>query len=250
MPEGNTIFRTAATLQRWLGGREITGTRGPGAAALVGDRVTEVSAQGKHLLIRFASGRAVHTHMRMTGQWHVYTAGDRWHRPGRQARLVLEAGDRLAVCFDAPVVEVLVPGAERIHPALTSLGPDILADPVDLDGMTARAQALPADTQIGDVLLDQHVVAGIGNIFRCESLFLAGIEPTRALASLTGEELRRALSHAAALMRPSAHRSGGPGPRWVYRRAGRPCRRCGSRISSARIGRQARTAYWCPRCQD
>jgi endonuclease VIII len=249
VPEGDTIFRTATTLRRWLVGREITGTRGPGAAALVGDRVTDVTAQGKHLLIRFASGRALHTHMRMTGQWHVYSAGDRWRRPGRQARLVLEAGDRLAVCFDAPVVEVLVAGAERIHPALASLGPDILAEPPDLDRIVALASRLPPGTPIGDVLLDQHVVAGIGNIYRCEALFLAGVEPTRPLGAVGAEHLRDALGHAAALMRPSAHRTGRPGPRWVYGRAGRPCRRCGTRICSARVGVGRRTAYWCPRCQ-
>ena len=261
MPEGDTIFRTATTLRRWLGGREITGARttvaGVAAAALVGDRVSEVEARGKHLLVRFDSRRVLHTHMRMTGSWHVYSAGERWHRPASQARLVLEAGDRLAVCFNAPVVELLAPRMEQVHPSLTGLGPDVLVQPLDLAAVRTRAAGLPRETEIGDVLLDQRVVAGIGNIYRCETLFLGRVHPKRPLGSVEDATLDRLVLDASRLMRANARPESSVGRefglgadgRWVYGRARRPCRRCGTRIVSARTGSQARTAYWCPRCQ-
>lgn len=253
MPEGDTIFRTAATLQRWLGGRQITSARttaaGVAIGAVVGDRVAHVEPRAKHLLIRFSSGRVLHTHMRMTGAWHVYTAGERWKQPASRARLVLEAGDHVAVCFNAPVVELLAAGAERAHPSLASLGPDILADPVDLAAVVERAGRQPPGTAVGEVLLDQRVVSGIGNIYRSEALFVAGILPTRAVGSLADDEFAQVVTAAATLMKPRTALAAGPARRWVYRRSGRPCRRCGTPVVSARVGTQARTAYWCPRCQ-
>lgn len=123
MPEGDTLTRTAATLQRWLGGREVTEatTAVPGLAAqrMVGQRVEAVEAWGSHLLVRFASGQVLHSHLRMSGSWHAYSAGDVWRRPQRQARLVLTCGEHIAVCFNAPVVELLAARAEQVHPALS-----------------------------------------------------------------------------------------------------------------------------------
>ena len=247
MPEGDTIFRTAATLRRWLVDREITSARTTAPVPveiLVGDRVAAVDANGKHLLMRFASDRVLHTHMRMTGAWHVYTTGARWQRPASQARLVLEAGTRIAVCFNAPVIELLAPGGVRVHPALVALGPDVLAEPLDLLGIGQRAAQRPPETEIGDLLLDQRVVCGIGNIYRCEALFVRGVHPRRPAADV---DLAAVVGAAAGLMRANL---GTPtAAHWVYQRAGRPCRRCGTRIASGRVGEQARTAYWCPRCQ-
>jgi len=251
VPEGDTIFRTAATLRRWLGGREITGARSTApvpVASLIGDVVASVEAQAKHLLIRFESGKVLHTHMRMTGSWHVYPAGERWQAPAWQARLVLEAGERVAVCFNAPVIELLARGGERAHPALVNLGPDMLVEPLDLVAVRQRAAQRPPETEIGDLLLDQQVVSGIGNIYRCETLFLNGVHPRRRVSQV---DIGPLVTTAAELMQASVTPSTRPGTvqRWVYNRSGRPCRNCGTRISSERVGTQARIAYWCPSCQ-
>jgi endonuclease VIII len=267
MPEGDTIYRTATTLRRWLGGRQVTSARttapNVGLGVLVGDTVADVEPRAKHLLIRFGSGRILHTHMRMTGSWHVYTSGERWHRPSSQARIVLETGERLAVCFSAPVIELLVPGGDRLHPVLAALGPDVLVEPLDVGEVRQRVLHQPGSQEIGDVLLDQRVASGIGNIYRCEALFLDGIHPRRSLDEVGADAVVHAVESAARLMKTGAGSTAAAqarppldarrppltGGRWVYDRAGRPCRRCGEPIRSGRVGSQARTAYWCPRCQ-
>ncbi|HEX3623673.1 MAG TPA: DNA-formamidopyrimidine glycosylase family protein, partial [Acidimicrobiales bacterium] len=121
MPEGDVLFRTAATLQKWLAGREVTAATPP-AGPMVGRTVAKVEANGKHLLVRFDSGHVLHTHLRMTGSWHVYSTGERWWRPPSQAKVAITCGTRVAVCFNAPVVELLVPGGEQAHPSLSGLG--------------------------------------------------------------------------------------------------------------------------------
>ncbi len=266
MPEGDTLYRTAATLHRWLAGRDVTAasTTVPGlpAGRLVGQRVERVEAWGKHLLVRFASGQTLHSHLRMSGSWHVYSLGDPWLRPHRQARLVLTCGDRTAVCFNAPVVELLAARAEQVHPALARLGPDVLADDVDLDAIRRRIRARPDELALGEVLLDQTLVAGIGNIWRCEALFAEGHNPWKPQVQLEDHELDALVARASRLMRASAGiipeprpgfsdavPSGRPFSRWVYQRQGRPCRRCGTIVVARRQGEQARTAYWCPTCQ-
>jgi endonuclease VIII len=265
VPEGDTIFRTATTLRRWLVGRQVTAVRvgGPGipAGRLVGATVDAVESQGKHLLIRLSSGDTLRTHMRMTGSWHVYGAGERWRKPEYQARLVLECGDRVAVCFNAPVIEVLATREESVHPALAGLGQDLLGrDPLNLAVLPARARAAAEDAPtIGELLLDQRVVAGIGNIYRCESLFVCGTDPWTAVAAVPDEVLAQLVTTAARLLRANATGTRGtpwarafdgrPDRPWVYRRAGLPCRRCGTIIRSAPLGRQPRTVYWCPTCQ-
>ena len=248
MPEGDVLFRTAGTLQRWLGGRDVTEATGA-AAPMAGRRVDKVEANGKHLLIRFDSGHVLHTHLRMTGSWHVYSAGERWQRPASQAKVTITCGKRVAVCFNAPVVELLVPDAEANHPSLGGLGPDVLARPLDVDQIRLRARRRPPDTAIGELLLDQRVAAGIGNIWRCEALFLDGRNPRTPVSALTDDELDALLSTAARIMADSLGPFTGPPQRWVYRRTGRPCRRCGTPIVSRGQGEQSRTAYWCPTCQ-
>ena len=253
MPEGDTIYRTAETLRRWLGGREITAAEsriyGFPAGRLVGRYVEGVEARGKHLLIRLDQGEVLHTHLRMSGSWHVYPTGRPWRRPAHQARLVLEAGERVAVCFNAPIVELIPARAEGAHPALGRLGPDVLADDLDLDEVRRRARTRPPELAVGELLLDQQVVAGIGNIWRCEALFLAQRNPWTERQKLTDEDLDALVSAAAVLMRDSALGRAVPPPRWVYNRAGRPCRRCGTLVEARRQGEHARTAYWCPSCQ-
>jgi endonuclease-8 len=259
VPEGDTLYRTAATLQRWIGGREVTEatTSVPGLAVdrIVGQRVEWAEAWGKHLLVRFTSGQVLHTHLRMSGSWHVYSFGDRWRRPAHQARLMLVCGERVAVCFNAPVVELLAAQAEQVHPALARLGPDVLGETLDLDEVRRRAHGRSPELAVGELLLDQRVVAGIGNIWRCEALFLEGRHPRTPQSALSDEELDRLVTTARDLMRASAGidprgaAGGRPAPRSVYRRTGRPCRRCGTPVQSALQGEQARRVYWCPTCQ-
>ena len=248
MPEGDTLFRAAATLHTWLAGREVTAATAP-ATPMVGRTVERVEADGKHLLMRFDSGHVLHSHMRMTGSWHVYRTGERWRRPTREARVVLTCGERLAVCFNAPVVELLAPGGDQIHPALTRLGPDVLDRPLDLDEIRRRARSRPPATPLGELLLDQRVVAGIGNIWRAESLFLEGRSPWAPVSTLSDDELDALVSTAGRIMRESLGPFTRPPARWVYGRAGRPCRRCRTLVRAQRQGAQARTAYWCPTCQ-
>ncbi|MGI8776687.1 MAG: Fpg/Nei family DNA glycosylase [Acidimicrobiales bacterium] len=269
VPEGDTLFRTAATLQRWLGGREVSDatTTVPGLPAdrLVGQRIDKVEAWGKHLLVRFGSGQVLHSHLRMSGSWHVYSVGDAWRRPQRQARLVLTCGDRLAVCYNAPVVELLAARAELVHPALARLGPDVLADAIDLEGVRRRIRRRPGESALGELLLDQTLVAGIGNIWRCEALFVEGHNPWTPQSRLDDDQLDRLVATASRLMRTSAGLDPEPRPgspdavpnpsgrqftRWVYKRNGLPCRRCGTLVAARRQGEQARTAYWCPTCQS
>ena len=248
MPEGDVLFRSAGTLQRWLAGREVTEATAA-AAPMVGHTVEKVEANGKHLLMRFDSGHVLHTHLRMTGSWHVYSAGERWQRPASQAKVSITCGKRVAVCFNAPIVELLAPGAEANHPSLAGLGPDVLARPLDLEEIRRRARRRWPDTALGELLLDQRVVSGIGNIWRCESLFLEGRNPWTPVSTLTDDELDALVSTAARIMQESLGPFTGRPPRWVYRRTGRPCRRCGTPIQSRGQGEQSRTAYWCPTCQ-
>lgn len=263
MPEGDTIFRTATSLRRWLGGRTITAARttvtGLDAQRLVGRDVDTVEAQGKHLLIRLSGGLVLHSHMRMSGSWHVYPTGERWRRSARQARMVVEAGPRTAVCFNAPVIELLDAHDERSHPSLRRLGPDVL-EPASLVPEVVRARArarTDASPTIGELLLDQQVVAGIGNIYRCETLFVCAIHPwtsSRAVEDVTIDEL---VATASRLMLVNATTGSAfdrrfdaaPDQRWVYGRRGLGCRRCGTIIERGILGRQARSVYWCPTCQ-
>ncbi|MFP5327639.1 MAG: Fpg/Nei family DNA glycosylase, partial [Acidimicrobiia bacterium] len=261
MPEGDTIYRAATQLRRWLEGREITNAsaqRSPRAPVerLVGTTLEGVESRGKHLLMRFSSGHVLHTHMRMSGSWHVYVSGERWQKPDWQARVVLEAGERQAVCFNAPVVELLRDRGDEAHPAMSRLGPDILDDDFDLSAALARAAQLPADVHVGELLLDQRVSAGIGNIYRCESLFLERVDPWARRAEVGEGTIEALLATARKLMRANVgNRHDGdrgfglaPGENWVYGRSGRPCRRCGALIKTARLGRQARLVYWCVQC--
>lgn len=259
MPEGDTIHRTAATLRPVLVGRTLTrleAPRLPREMPPTGTTVTAVEARGKHLLVHFDDGHVLHTHMRMTGSWHVYRVGQRWRRARSRLRVLLADDEVQAVCFDAPVVELLDRQALARHPRLRSLGPDLLADP-DLDEALARMVALAAgDRAIVAVLLDQRVAAGIGNVYASELCFLAGVHPLTPLAQVPPATRRRLLEEAARLLRANlatTSRTTVPGARsgalWVYDRAGRPCRRCGTAVVGRKVGDGARPTYWCPRCQ-
>ncbi len=257
MPEGDTLFRTAAGLRPYLVGRDVVAarTQGPGpvphVARIVGRRIDAVESQGKNLLIRFDGGLELRTHLRMNGSWHRCRPGERWRRPPARARLVLEVDGSVAVCFDAPVVELFERRAEPVHPSLSRLGPDLLADDFDpAEAIRRLRDPVRRDVSISAALLDQRALAGIGNIWRNETLFVERVSPWATVGSLDGEALDRLVATARRLLLASVATAPGRGAFAVYRRAGRPCPRCGAAIRSRPAERAvARTTYWCPTCQ-
>lgn len=260
MPEGDTIHRTAATLRQVLDGRELVrfdAPRLPAPFPRPGSTVGPVEARGKHLLLHFDDGLVLHTHMRMTGAWHAYRPGQPWRRAVSTARAVVEVPGAVAVCFRAPVVELLDAGALRRHPTLRRLGPDLALPGADLDAVLVHQRATALEGQVlADLLLDQRPASGIGNVIMQEACFLAGVDP-RSPVEHVEEALRRAvLGHAHRLLVDNvelARRTSVPGaPQgtlWVYGRANERCRRCGTGVESTRVGEGARPTYWCPSCQ-
>jgi endonuclease-8 len=246
MPEGDSLHRAARRLQPLVGQRVAVETPHPRAAAkqlverLDGRTLESVEAVGKNLLLRFEGGLVLRSHLRMTGRWRVEPRGAT--RAGRPW-LVLRGSEHEAVLWNGPVLELgRDPGA-----ATRRLGPDILAGPPDFDGMLARLRAQPREREVGDALLDQRLVAGIGNLWKAEALWESRVSPWRPLADVADDELRAVLEAAHRLMRAGVE--GARPLRHVYRRAGRPCRRCGTAIRSYPQGEAARIAYWCPGCQ-
>lgn len=258
MPEGDVVFRACATLHAALAGRTLTRAelRVPrhATAALVGRTVLEVVPRGKHQLIRLEDGLSLHTHLRMDGSWKVVATGARWPRPAYQIRVVLENAEHTAIGLRLPVVELLRTRDE--DRAVGHLGPDLLADEFDLAEACRRLRAEPGRT-IGEALLDQRNLAGIGTFYRAEVLFLQGIHPRTPVERV--ERLDRVCSQARQLMRanlsgPYQVSTGDPRPgmrSWVFDRAGRACRRCGTRIAVEEFGpvAQERRSFWCPHCQ-
>jgi endonuclease-8 len=243
MPEGDALHRAARGLQVLVGERLEVETPHPRARVtrvaqrLDGRKLIGVEAVGKNLLLRFEDGLVLRSHLRMSGRWQVLPRnGTRRGTPW----LVLRGAESEAVLWNGPVLEL---DESRVR----SLGPDILADPPDLDAMVAKLRRADPRTAIGEALLDQRLVAGIGNLWRAEALWRARTSPWRPLAELEDEEVRTALSEAARLMRGSL--DSGLKVRAVYRKAGRPCPRCGTPIRSQGQGDQNRIAYWCPECQ-
>jgi endonuclease-8 len=208
------------------------------AGRLDGRRLDAVEAIGKNLLLRFEGGLVLRSHLRMNGRWRVEQRGTT--RVGRPW-LVLRGAEHEAVLWNGAVLE-LVSGRGALR-----LGPDILGEPPDYETMLARLRAAPQDREVGDALLDQRLVAGIGNLWRAEALWAARVSPWRQLDELGDEELRAVLEAAHGAMRTAL--DGKRPPRRVYRRVGRPCPRCGGLVRSASQGDQARTAYWCADCQ-
>src|SRR6478736_7383081 len=209
MPEGDTLHRTAAGLAPYLVGRPVTAARvraggGPQVERIVGATIESVEANGKNLLIRFDNGLELRTHLRMTGSWHRYRPGERWRRSPSRARLVLEVPGAVAVCFDAPVIELFDRRAEALHPTLARLGPDLLADDWGPDAAAEAHRRLrdPARSAItvSEALLDQRALAGIGNIWRNETLFAERVNPDAHVADLDDATLDRLVARAHELL--------------------------------------------------
>jgi endonuclease-8 len=244
MPEGDSLHRAARRLQMLVGERVAIETPNPRAAGkrlaerLDGRRLEAVEAVGKNLLLTFEGGLVLRSHLRMTGRWQVRRrdSGPKTGSPW----LVLRSAEHEALLWNGPVLELSTRLPRRV-------GPDILAEPPDLAAMVANLRGVPQDRELGDALLDQRLVAGIGNLWRAEALWQAGLSPWLPLGAASDLELERVLEESARLMRASLE-NGRP-RRAVYRRPGRPCPRCGEPIRSRGQGDANRVAYWCPGCQ-
>jgi len=272
VPEGDAIFRTARTLHRALAGRLVTRfesvfpalTRVHEDAPITGRLVERVDAAGKHVLIRFSQGLVLRTHMRMNGSWHVYRPGERWQRPRRDMRIVIATDTFEAVAFTVPVTEFLDERGESRQRDLRALGPDLLGDTFDEDEALRRVRERDTD-EIADVLLNQRVVAGIGNVYKSEVLFICRIDPFMPARDVDDERVRTMLQTARKLLRANVTTLGGittylgfrrersrdeSQRRYVYGRARKPCRKCGAAIRARAQGPHARLTYWCPSCQS
>lgn len=270
MPEGDAIFRAARTLQRALAGRAVARfesmfpslTRVHDDTPITGRTVDGVTAAGKHVLMRFSGDLVLRTHMRMNGSWHIYRPGERWRRPHRDMRILVATDRYDAVGFNIPVAEWLDPRAEARQDDLRNMGPDLLSVSFDEDEALRRVREHDAQ-EIADVLLNQRVVAGIGNIYKCETLFLCGVNPFARTASLGDDAVRALLRTARKYLRANVNKPSGGivtyagfrrergegGRHYAYGRARRSCRKCGTAIEVRTQGPYARLTYWCPRCQ-
>jgi endonuclease VIII len=264
MPEGDTVWRTARHLHQALSGHRLTRTdfRVPEHAALdlSGHMLESTVARGKHLLTRIGDDHTLHTHLKMEGAWHLYRPGSRWRKPSHEARVVLDTESWSAVGFALGIVAV-IPRTEEAA-VVGHLGPDLLGPDWDPDEAVRRIRQTP-DRAIGDALLDQRNLAGIGNLYKSELCFLAGVHPWRPVADVAS--LDRMVRRAQVMLEANKERVGqtttGDTRRgrqtWVYGRDRQPCRRCGSIVRVAmqeregREGRegQERATYWCPTCQ-
>jgi len=258
MPEGDTLARIAIALRPYLAGRVVTAARarlpGPQVSRIVGQKIDAVDAAGKNLLIKFDGGLELRTHLGLHGSWHRYRPGETWRRPPSRAALVIEVPGAVAVCFDAPVVELFESRAAAIHPTLRALGPDLLDEDWSPDDAAEARRRLRdpsrADGTISEALLDQRAVAGIGNIWRNETLFAERVDPLARVRDLDEATIDRLVQTARRKLQASVATRPGAFQMWVYRRSGRPCRRCGTLIRSAPLATEIpRTTYWCPSCQ-
>jgi len=272
MAEGDTIFRAARTLHKALGGQKVTRFESvfPGVNRIaddhpiVGRTVESVVSRGKHILLTFSGDLILHTHMRMNGGWHIYRPGERWQRPAGDMRVLVGTERMLAVGFNVPVAELLTASGLARHPQLRSLGSDLTDPAFDRSDVLTRLRA-QGSAAIGDALLNQRVVAGIGNVLKSEILFVAGVNPFTPAASLGDETANRLIDIALRLMKANVldstqtltprigrRTTGSMNPHaalWVYGRGGQPCRRCGTAIRSAKTGVDARITFWCQNCQ-
>ncbi len=278
MPEGDTIFRAARALNRALGDRVVTGfettlaslARVNDDAPLAGRTVERVEARGKWSLIFFSGDLILVTHMRMSGSWHIYKTGERWQAPRSAMRIVITCGDRQAVGFSVPVAEFHTTQSLKRSEHVSQLGLDVLSATYSFDEATRAlrefGRAHP-DAEIGNVLLNQQVIAGIGNIYKSEILFTARVNPFRRVQTISDRELESISGIAQRFMQANVAEGKGQGivtyaggrhttgamnraaRLWVYRRQGQECRRCGTTVEMRRQGAGARSTYWCPSCQ-
>lgn len=259
MPEGDTIFRAAANLRKVLDGRRIeTAIARPEVGdiqSLRGAMVSSVEARGKHLIIHFDHRIVLHSHMGMTGSWHIYPLGHPWKKPESQAVVTLKTDRYCVVCFTPKQIRIMTERELLRDPYLQRLGPDILGPPIENDVLIARFRS-QRHRPIGETLLNQTVVSGIGNVYKSELLFCEGIHPLTPTVTLSDDDLFKLRDLAAFLLRRNLEN----GPRrtrfrgdeqklWVYGRRGEPCLKCDATVELIRQGDLARSTYYCPTCQ-
>jgi endonuclease VIII len=278
MPEGDTIYRAARALQRAIGGKVVVGfetglaklARVNDDAPLVGRVVEKVESRGKWCLIFFSGDLILVTHMLMSGSWHLYRAGERWQMGRSRMRVVIQTADWEAVGFNIPVAEFHTARSLERSSQVPKLGPDILSEDFTVEDGVARMTAYGRenpDAEIAVVLLNQRVLAGLGNVYKSEVAFAARVNPFRAMATITQREMETMVDVAQRYMKANVTDGAGDGivtysgnrrttqamdreeRLWVYRRQGQECRRCGAAVMMRKQGLQARSTYWCPECQ-
>jgi Formamidopyrimidine-DNA glycosylase len=275
MPEGDTIFRTARSLGRALAGKPVTVfrstypllTRFNDDTPIPGQLVERVEARGKWLLIHFSGGGTLATHMLMSGSWHIYRHGERWQQPRFNMRIVIENSDFVAVGFKVPVAEMHTEQSLDRDRRIPQPDMDVLRPDFNAAEAIARIAAHSRE-EIGDVLLHQEVIAGVGNVFKSEVCFVTGINPFCKVSALNPEQLQAAVTAAQRLVganvlvdsgdmivtyggrhRRTTHETDPGASLWVYGRNGEPCRRCGERVRRRIQGPDARVTFWCQQCQ-
>jgi endonuclease-8 len=278
MPEGDTIYRAARALQRAIGGKLVTGfetglaklARVNDDTPLTGRMVERVESRGKWCLIFFSGDLILVTHMLMSGSWHLYRAGERWRMPHSRMRVVIRTAEWEAVGFNIPIAEFHSARSLERSGQVPKLGPDILSDEFTVEGGIARMHEYGRenpDTEIAVVLLNQRVLAGLGNVYKSEVAFAAGVNPFRAMSTITPREMEVMVDVAQRYMKANVVDGKGDGivtysgnrrtthamdreeRLWVYGRQGQECRRCGAIVMMRKQGLQARSTYWCPECQ-
>jgi len=274
MPEGDSIFRAARSLHRVLAGHAVTRfdtayahlDRVDVDTPIVGRTVEKCESVGKHLLIWFSGDLILRTHMRMNGSWHLYRHGERWWRGEQMMRIRIDTADWVAVAFNVPVAEFVTPKDLATRDPVAELGPDLLGDTFDRDEAIRRI-VTSGHRAIAQTLLDQRIVAGIGNVYKSEVLFLSGVHPETPSSAVPLPVLERMMDIARGLLRDNVIEGTPPSIQtyrslrqwnpasehdeslWVYGRRGKPCRKCGTPIENKKMGLDARSTYWCPICQ-
>jgi len=274
MPEGDSIFRAARSLHRVLSGHTVTRfatayahlDRADVDTPIVGRTIEKCESVGKHLLIWFSGDLILRTHMRMNGSWHLYRPGERWWRGEQMMRVRIDTADWVAVAFNVPVAEFVTPTDLAKRDPVAELGPDLLGGTFDRDEAIRRIVA-SGHRAIAQTLLDQRIVAGIGNIYKSEVLFLSGVHPETPSSAVPQPTLERMMDIARGVLKDNVVE--GTSPRiqtyrnlrqlnpasehdeslWVYGRRNKPCRKCGTPIEMKKMGIEARSTYWCPKCQ-
>jgi endonuclease-8 len=277
MPEGDTIFRAARALEQTIGGKIVTGfdtglaklARVDDDSALVGRKIERVESRGKWLLIHFSGDLILATHMLMSGSWHLYRTGERWKMGRARMRVVIRTEEWEAVAFNVPIADFFTARSLQRSSQIPRLGPDLLSDQFTIEdgvGRLATHKEENPDAEIATVLLNQRVIAGLGNVYKSEVAFAAGVNPFRAMGTITSREMEKIIEIAQRYMksnvidgrsgivtysgnRRTTHAMDREERLWVYGRQGQECRRCGTTIMMRKQGSQARSTYWCPECQ-
>ncbi len=278
MPEGDTIYRAARAMQRAIGGRVVTGfetglakiARVNDGDSLVGRTVELVESRGKWCLVRFSGDLILVTHMLMSGSWHLYRTGEKWWMGRDRMRVAIRTAEWEAVAFNVPVVEFHTERSLERSSQVPKLGPDVLSDEFTVEGGVERLRGYGAehpDAEIAVVLLNQRVLAGLGNVYKSEVAFAAGVNPFRAMRTITGREMEVMVEKSQQWLKANVLDGSGDGivtysgnrrttrsanredRLWVYGRQGQECRRCGAKVMMRKQGEQARSTYWCPSCQ-